>query len=102
MGSTALSVTAARGYRAGHRWAAWAALLIGVASAPQATASGAHNSYTIPGMAESVDLERYPVSRLQIGIIGQAKRNTGRRTGVDQVAGLELLPSGCHTEPWGN
>jgi hypothetical protein len=51
MGSAALSVTAARGYQAGHHWAAWAALLIGVASAPQASASGFHNPYTIPDMA---------------------------------------------------
>ena len=44
-------MTAARGYRAGQRWAAWAALLIGVASAPQASASGFHNPYTIPDVA---------------------------------------------------
>jgi hypothetical protein len=44
-------VTAARGYRAGQRWAAWAALLIGVASAPQASASGFHDPYTIPDVA---------------------------------------------------
>jgi hypothetical protein len=46
-----VSVLAARGYGAGQRWAAWAALLIGVASAPQASASGFHNLYTIPDVA---------------------------------------------------
>jgi hypothetical protein len=51
IGAAAVSVTAARGYRAGRRWAAWAALLIGVASAPQASASGFHNPYTIPDVA---------------------------------------------------
>jgi hypothetical protein len=54
LGSAALSVIAARGYRAGHHWAAWAALLIGVASAPQASASGFHNPYAIPDVATAV------------------------------------------------
>jgi len=51
IGAAVVSVTAARGYRAGQRWAPWAALLIGVASAPQASASGFHNPYTIPDVA---------------------------------------------------
>ena len=51
IGSAALSVIAARGCRMGQHWAAWAALLIGVASAPQASASGFHNPYTIPDVA---------------------------------------------------
>jgi hypothetical protein len=51
IGAAVVSLTAARGYRAGRRWAAWAALLIGVASAPQASASGFHNPYTIPDVA---------------------------------------------------
>jgi hypothetical protein len=51
IGAAAASVTAARGYRAGQHWAAWAALLIGVASAPQASASGFHDPYTIPDVA---------------------------------------------------
>jgi hypothetical protein len=54
IGSAALSVIAARGCRTGQRWAAWAALLIGVASAPQASASGFHNPYTIPDVATVV------------------------------------------------
>jgi hypothetical protein len=49
--AAAVSVTAARAYRAGRRWAVWAALFIGVASAPQASASGFHNPYTIPDVA---------------------------------------------------
>jgi hypothetical protein len=51
IGAAAASVTAARGYRAGQHWAAWAALLIGVTSAPQASASGFHDPYTIPDVA---------------------------------------------------
>jgi hypothetical protein len=51
IGAAAVSVTAARAYRAGQRWAAWAALLIGVGSAPQASASGFHSPYAIPDVA---------------------------------------------------
>jgi hypothetical protein len=51
IGAAALSLTAALGCRAGHRWAAWAALLIGAASAPQASASGFRSPYTIPDAA---------------------------------------------------
>ncbi len=51
IGAAALSMTAAHGCRAGRRWAAWAALLIGAASAPQASASGFHGPYTIPDAA---------------------------------------------------
>jgi hypothetical protein len=51
IGAAAVSVLAARGYRAGQHWAAWAALLIGVASAPQASASGFHDPYMIPDAA---------------------------------------------------
>ncbi len=51
IGAAAVSLTAARGYRAGRGWAPWTAMLIGVASAPQASASGFHNPYTIPDVA---------------------------------------------------
>jgi hypothetical protein len=51
IGAAAVSLNAARGYQAGQRWATWAALLIGVTSAPQASASGFHNPYTIPDVA---------------------------------------------------
>jgi hypothetical protein len=51
IGAAGLSVTAARGCQVGQRWAAWAALLIGVASAPQASASGFHTPYTVPDVA---------------------------------------------------
>ena len=47
----ALSLWTARGCRAGRRWAAWTALLIGAASAPQAAASGFRGLYAIPDTA---------------------------------------------------
>jgi hypothetical protein len=54
IGATALSATTARSCLAGHRWAAPAALLIGIASAPQASASGFYAPYTVPDMATAV------------------------------------------------
>ena len=51
LAAAALSVRTARGCQAGQRWAGWAALLIGAASAPQAAASGFHSPYTIPDTA---------------------------------------------------
>jgi hypothetical protein len=51
IGAAAVSVTAARGCGAGRRWAGWAALVIGVASAPQASASGFSTPYAIPDVA---------------------------------------------------
>jgi hypothetical protein len=48
IGAAALSITVAVGCRSGLRWAALAALLIGAASAPQASASGFHGPYTLP------------------------------------------------------
>jgi hypothetical protein len=51
LAAAALSVRTARGCQAGRRWAAWTALLIGAASAPQAAASGFHAPYAIPDTA---------------------------------------------------
>jgi hypothetical protein len=46
-----LTARTARGCQIGQRWAGWAALLIGAASAPQAAAFGFRSPYTIPDMA---------------------------------------------------
>ena len=46
-----LSLRTAQAYPSRRRWPAWAALLIGVASGPQAAASGFHSPYTIPDLA---------------------------------------------------
>jgi hypothetical protein len=51
LAAAALSGWTARGCLAGRRWPAWAALLIGAASAPQAAASGFGAPYTIPDTA---------------------------------------------------
>ncbi len=45
---------AARGHLRGRRWPVWAAVLIGVASPPQAAASGFDGLYTIPDTATAV------------------------------------------------
>ena len=51
LAATALTVRTARGCRAGQRWAGWAALLIGAASAPQAAVSGFRSPYLFPDTA---------------------------------------------------
>ncbi|HWM98525.1 MAG TPA: hypothetical protein VNO54_15895 [Streptosporangiaceae bacterium] len=54
LAAAVLSVRTARGCQAGRRWAGLAALLIGVASAPQAAMSGFHGPYMIPDTATAV------------------------------------------------
>ena len=51
LAAAALTARTARGCRAGQRWAGWTALLIGLASAPQAAASGFRSPYLIPDAA---------------------------------------------------
>jgi hypothetical protein len=54
LAAAAASGWAARGHLRGRRWPAWAAVLIGMASAPQAAASGFRGPYTIPDAATTV------------------------------------------------
>ena len=54
IGAAGLSLATARGCRAGQRWAVWTALLIGAASAPQASESGFRTPFTLPDMATAV------------------------------------------------
>jgi hypothetical protein len=54
LAAAALSIWTARGHLRGWRWPAWAAVLIGAASAPQAAASGFGAPYTIPDTATAV------------------------------------------------
>jgi hypothetical protein len=49
--AAALTLSTARGCQNGRRWSGRATLLIGVASAPQAAASGFHAPYAIPDTA---------------------------------------------------
>ena len=51
LAAAVLTARTARGCQAGQRWASWAALLIGVASAPQAAESGFRGPYMIPDSA---------------------------------------------------
>src|ERR1700728_1554079 len=51
LATAAVTARTARGCRIGQRWAGWAALFIGAASAPQAAASGFGSPYTIPDTA---------------------------------------------------
>jgi hypothetical protein len=54
LAAAALSSWTARGHLRGRRWPAWAAVLIGTASAPQAAAAGFGAPYTIPDAATAV------------------------------------------------
>jgi hypothetical protein len=54
MSAAALSVMAARAYRAGCRWARLAAVLIGVGSAPLASASGFRAPFAIPDLGTAI------------------------------------------------
>jgi hypothetical protein len=72
LAAAALSVRTARGCQSGQRWAVWAALLTGAASAPQAAMSGFSTTYTIPDTATAV-----------LGVLlGAAVLATAGRTGV--------------------
>jgi hypothetical protein len=52
--AAALTARTARGCQLGRRWAGWAALLIGTASAPQAAVSGFRGPYIVPDTATAV------------------------------------------------
>ena len=54
LAAAALSVRTARRCQGGQRWAVWAALLTGAASAPQAAVSSFSTPYTIPDTATAV------------------------------------------------
>ena len=54
LAAAAASLWTACGCQRGARWSGWAAFLIGIASGPQAAASGFHAVYAIPDMATAV------------------------------------------------
>jgi hypothetical protein len=76
--AAALSLSTARGCQSGRRWAGWAALVIGAASAPQAAASGFRAPYTIPSTATAA---------LGILLTVAVLATIGRPAPPDQVAG---------------
>ena len=51
LAAAAVSLWTARGCQRGARWSGWAALLIGMASGPQAAASGFNAVYMVPDTA---------------------------------------------------
>jgi hypothetical protein len=51
LAAAAVSLWTARGCQRGARWSGWAAFLIGIASGPQAAASGFRAVYAFPDMA---------------------------------------------------
>jgi hypothetical protein len=51
LAAAAVSLWTACGCQRGARWSGWAAFLIGIASGPQAAASGFHAVYAFPDMA---------------------------------------------------
>jgi hypothetical protein len=78
----ALSLWTAHGCRAGHRWAAWAALLVGAASAPQSAASGFRGLYTVPDTATATVGVLLTVAVLAtIGITGPGPTGSGPAVG---------------------
>jgi hypothetical protein len=82
-----LSVRAARGCQAGRRWAGWAALLIGAASAPQAAISGFGGPYAIPDTATAVLGVLLAVAVLATaGPAGQPGHDTENLCSIDRAA----------------
>jgi len=80
LAAAALSVRTARGCQGGQRWAVWAALLTGAASAPQAAVSGFSTPYTIPDMTAAA-------SSSISALIPPPRRNTRHRPRVRRLAG---------------
>jgi hypothetical protein len=88
LAAAALTARTARGCRAGRRWAGWAALLIGLASAPQAAASGFRSPYLIPDTATAA-----LGILLAITILATAGRMDRRDTTPENPPGKEAMTS---------
>jgi len=88
LAAAALTARTARGCRAGQRWAGWTALLIGLASAPQAAASGFRSPYLIPDTASAA-----LGILLAITILATAGRMDCRDTTPEILPGKEAMTS---------
>ena len=88
LAAAALTARTARGCRAGRRWAGWAALLIGLASAPQAAASGFRSPYLIPDTATAA-----LGILLAVTILATAGRTDRRDTTPENPPGKEAMTS---------
>ena len=88
LAAAALTARTARGCRAGRRWAGWAAVLIGLASAPQAAASGFRSPYLIPDTATAA-----LGILLAVTILASAGRTDRRDTTPENPPGKEAMTS---------
>jgi hypothetical protein len=88
LAAAALTARTARGCRAGRRWAVWAAVLIGLASAPQAAASGFRSPYLIPDTATAA-----LGILLAVTILASAGRTDRRDTTPENPPGKEAMTS---------
>lgn len=93
LASAALSLAAARGAHRGRGWASWAAVLIGITSAPQAAATGFRAPYAVPNTATAVVGILLTVS--VVATAGRA-RPAGQVPGICRGAGG---PSGAGARP---
>jgi hypothetical protein len=113
VGAAAVALAVADGCRAGHRWAYWAALTVGIASAPQAAAYGFTGSYTgvdlataVVGIALTITLlTAGPARRPQPSGRTRAPGSPGTVTSSDAVL-IGRPPGGqygrCRSPPWPN
>jgi hypothetical protein len=100
LAAAVLSVRTARGCQAGRRWTAWAAFLIGAASAPQAAMSGFHGPYTIPDTATAALGILLAVAVLATaGAAGQPGQHTDNPCTIDREPGPAAHP--CPQQPAG-
>jgi hypothetical protein len=88
LAAAALTARTARGCQAGRRWAGWAAVLIGLASAPQAAASGFRSPYLIPDTATAA-----LGILLAVTILASAGRTDRRDTTPENPPGKEAMTS---------
>ena len=88
LAAAALTARTARGCRAGRRWAGWAAVLIGLASAPQAAASGFRSPYLIPDTATAA-----LGILLAVTILATAGRTDRRDATPEHPPGKEAMTS---------
>jgi hypothetical protein len=85
--TAALTARTARGCQVGQRWAGWAALLIGAASAPQAAASGFRGPYMVPDTATAALGILLAITVLATaGPGGPSQRDTGNTPVMDRAA----------------
>jgi hypothetical protein len=89
--AAALSLWAARRCQGGRRWASWTALLIGIASAPQAAVSGFRAIYEFPDTATAILGVLLSVTVLatagQTGVSGQFTGHPCRTSGREGSGG---------------